>query len=176
VDHLERDAAGSDCCLSAGFEDPEGLDHPVTGFGRDGALAGKGRMGGVLSIEIIVLSPPATIMFIRGCHLQNLDTSILYVTQEPGAIGACGLNADAAELSEGPHPGQHLPISLSRCCEGLACEHMIVLIDNGSDMKIFMRVDAANDRARYNLLNFHTGSPGRPWTDGLPRPDAWTGQ
>jgi hypothetical protein len=36
---------------------------------------------------------------------------------------------------------------------------MIVLIDNGSDMKIFMRVDAANDRARYNLLNFHTGSP-----------------
>jgi hypothetical protein len=53
---------------------------------------------------------------------------------------------------------------------------MIVLIDNGSDMKIFMRVDAANDRARYNLLNFHTGSPGRPWTDGLPRPDAWTGQ
>jgi len=36
---------------------------------------------------------------------------------------------------------------------------MIMFIDNGSDMKIFMRVDAANDRARYNLLNFHTDSP-----------------
>ena len=38
-------------------------------------------------------------------------------------------------------------------------ENAVEFIDNGSDMKIFMRVDAANDRARYNLLNFHTGSP-----------------
>ncbi|PVE20460.1 hypothetical protein DC522_32230, partial [Microvirga sp. KLBC 81] len=33
-------------------------------------------------------------------------------------------------------------------------------IDNGGDMKIFMRVDAANDGTWCNLLtNFHTDSP-----------------
>ena len=47
------------------------FDHPVTGFGRDGTLASKGRMGCVLSIQIIVLSTLTTVMFIRGRHLQN---------------------------------------------------------------------------------------------------------
>jgi hypothetical protein len=37
---------------------------------------------------------------------------------------------------------------------------MIMFIDNGSDMKIFMRVDAANDETWGNLLTtFHTDSP-----------------
>jgi hypothetical protein len=36
---------------------------------------------------------------------------------------------------------------------------MIMFIDNGSDMKIFMCVEAANDETWGNLLNFHTGSP-----------------
>jgi hypothetical protein len=36
-----------------------------------------------------------------------------------------------------------------------------VFVDNSGDMKIFMRIDAAYDETRYNLLtNFHTGSPG----------------
>jgi hypothetical protein len=177
VDHLQRDAAGNDCCLSAGFKDTGGLDHLIMGLGRDGALAGKGRMGGVLSIEIIVLAPLATVMFIWGRYRQNLDTSILHVSHGPGAIGARGLNADAPELSQGPHPGEHLPVPLSSCCERLACEHMIVLIDNGSDMKIFVRVDAANDRARCDLLNFHIGSPRqRPGLAVYRDQDAWTGQ
>jgi hypothetical protein len=34
-----------------------------------------------------------------------------------------------------------------------------MFVDDSGDVKIIMRVDAANDRARYNLLNIHTGSP-----------------
>src|SRR4029078_11850166 len=78
-----------------------------------------------------------------------------------GAVCAWSLNADAPKLSEGPHPSEHLPISLSGCRKAPGPENAVEFIDNGRHMKIFMRVDAANNGRWCNLLtNFHTGSPG----------------
>lgn len=34
-------------------------------------------MRGILRIKIIVLAPPAPIVLIRGCDLQDLDASLL---------------------------------------------------------------------------------------------------
>ena len=108
-------------------------------------FGGKGRMRGVLSVEIIVLAPLAPVRFIRGRDLQNFDTGILHGAQQPGAIGACGLNANAPELSEGPHPGEHLPISLSGCRKAPGPENAVELVDNSGDVKILVRVDPADN-------------------------------
>ena len=42
-----------------------------------------------------------------------------------------------------------------------AFQHPVELIDNGSDVKIFVRIDATDDvPVRYHLTNIHAGSPG----------------
>ena len=73
LDHLQRDAPGSDCGFPTCLENTQGLDHAVTALGCDGALAGEGCMGGILGIEIVVLAPLAAIPLIRCCHFQDLD-------------------------------------------------------------------------------------------------------
>jgi hypothetical protein len=132
----------------------------------------------VLGIEIVVFAAFATVVLVRCRDLENFDAGLLHVAQKPRAIGAGRLDADALERSEGSHPGKHLPVPLSRCGEALAPENAVLIIDNGGDMQILMRVDTAADAMTGNFLtDFHIGSS---WFDDAltvsPRPNAWTGQ
>ena len=71
------------------------------------------------------------------------------------------LDADAPELAKGAHPGEHLLIAVPGRRKTSAFQHPVALIDNGSDVKIFVRIDATDDAVvRYRLTNIHTGSPG----------------
>ena len=116
-------------------------------------------------------------MRVRRRDLQNLDASVLHVAQEPRAIGARRLDAYATELPEGAHPGEHLLIAVPRRRKTSASQHPVELIDDGSNVKIFVRVDATDDApVRPRLTNFHAGSPGSQGIGGSTGPNAWTRQ
>jgi hypothetical protein len=55
------------------------------------------------------------------------------------------LYADALQLSEGAHPGQHLAIALPGGGEGSCSDHLILLINDRCDVQILMGIDAANN-------------------------------
>jgi hypothetical protein len=55
------------------------------------------------------------------------------------------LYADALQLSEGAHPGQHLAIALPGGGEGSCSDHLILLIHDRCDVQILMGIDAANN-------------------------------
>jgi hypothetical protein len=119
-------------------------------------------MGCILGVEIIVLPPPAPVMFVGRRNLQDLDACGLHVAQKPSPIGSCRLNADALKVSKGTHPGKHLPLALSRCRKALGSEHLVPFVDNSGDVKILVRVNTANNDTGHRLLtNFHAGSPGQ---------------
>ena len=52
-------------------ENAKGFDHAVAASGRDGPLAGKGGMGRILRIEIVVLAASPAIVLVRRRDLQN---------------------------------------------------------------------------------------------------------
>ena len=43
-------------------------------------------MGGVLSVEIVVLATPAAIVLVRRRDLQNLDPGLLHEAQQAGTV------------------------------------------------------------------------------------------
>jgi hypothetical protein len=145
LDHLQRDTAGGHDRLSTGFEHTQGFGHSIAAFGRDGALAGEGCVRSILGIQIIVFAALAAIMRIRCGDLQNFDASVLHVTQQPRAIGARRLDADPLQRSERAHPGKHLLVAMPGCRKASACQYPIELVDDGSDMKIFVCIEAADD-------------------------------
>src|SRR4029077_5245945 len=49
---------------------------------------------------------------------------------------ACRLYADALQLSEGEHPGEHLAIALTGGGEGSCSDHLILLINDRCDVQI----------------------------------------
>ena len=51
---------------------------------------------------------------------STVDPGLLQEAQEPGAIAAGRLDADALDLAEGAHPGEHLPIALAGGGEAIA--------------------------------------------------------
>jgi len=143
------------------MEDAQGLDHAVTALGRDGALAGKCCMGGVLGIQIVVLAALAAILPVRRRDLQDLDAGLLHIAEQPSAVGARRLDADASELSEGAHPGEHLLVAVSGGREASAPENPVMSIDDGGDVEILVGIDAADNKgAGYSLVGFHRSSPG----------------
>jgi hypothetical protein len=161
LDHLQGDPSGGDGRLAAGLEHAQRFDHAVAAFGRDGALAGKRCMGRVLRVKIIVFPALAAIMLVRRRDLKDFDAGLLHVTQQSCTVGAGRLNTDTLERSEAAHPGKHLLVAVPGCRKALACQHPIQLIDNCRDMKILVRIDAADDTTgRPLLITFHTGSPG----------------
>src|SRR5437868_14616720 len=100
-------------------------------------------------------------MRVRCRDLQNLDASVLHIAQEPCTVGARRLDTDAPELPEGSHPGEHLLVAVPGRRKTSAFQHPVALIDDGSDVKIFERIDATNDAmARHRSNNLHAGSPG----------------
>ena len=102
-------------------------------------------MGRVLRVEIVVLATLAAIVLVRRRDLQNLDPGLLHEAQQPGAIAAGRLDADALELTEGAHPGEHLPIALPGRGKASASQNAVAFIDDRRDMQILVGVDAADD-------------------------------
>jgi hypothetical protein len=111
-------------------------------------------------VKIIVLPALAAIMLVRRRDLKDFDAGLLHVTQQSCTVGAGRLNTDTLERSEAAHPREHLLVAVPGCREALACQHPIQLIDNGRDMKILVRIDAADDTTGRPLFTFHPGSPG----------------
>ena len=145
LDHLQGDAPRRYGCLAASREDAQGFDHAVAASRRDGSLAGKGGMGRILRVEIVVLATSTAIVLVRRRDLQNLDPRALHEAKQAGAIAAGRLDADALDLTEGSHPGEHLPITLPGRGEASAPQNTILFIDDGRDMQILVGVDAADD-------------------------------
>src|SRR5208283_5746520 len=143
VDHMQGDAPGADRRLPASHQNPQGFDHAVPASRRHGPLACKGGIGRVLSVEIVVLSSPTSILLVGGRDLENRDLCLLHKAQEPCAVAASRLYSDALQLTKGAHPGEHLAIALPGCGEGSCSEDPILLIDNRRDVKILVGVDAA---------------------------------
>jgi hypothetical protein len=134
-------------------------------------------MRGILRVEIVVLPAFASILPIGGDNLEELDVSILQVPKQTGAISAGTLNAYTLERAEGPHPGEHFLVPLPRRGKALAAENMVVLVDDGGNMQIFMSVDPARDGASGgSVISFHVGSSQGAIVIGLPRANARTGQ
>ena len=94
---------------------------------------------------------------------------LLHVTQQSCTVGAGRLNTDTLERSKGAHPGEHLLVAVSGCREALACQHPIQLIDNGRDMKILVRIDAADDTTGRPLLPSILALPARQKVNGSTR-------
>jgi hypothetical protein len=176
VDHLQGDAAAGHGRLAAGLEHTQGLDHAVAALRRNGAAAGKGGMRCVLGIKVVVLAAPAAILRVGRGDLEHFDAGALQVAEQPGAVGPCRLDADALEHPEGAHPGEHLLVAVPGRWEASARQHPVLLVDNGSDMKVLVGVDPTDDKVALVLrVPFHAGSPGSPGCGWLHR-DRMPGQ
>jgi len=61
------------------------------------------------------------------------------------ALHAGRFDADALQLSEGSHPGEHLAIALPSRGEGSCSDDPVLFVDDRCDVKILVGIDAADD-------------------------------
>src|SRR6516225_5116492 len=132
-------------------------------------------MGRVLGIEIVVLAASAAILLVRGCDLENGNPGLLHETEKACAIAASRLYTDALQVTEGPHPGEHLAIALMGGGEGSRSDNPILLIHDRCDVKILMGIHAADD-ATCSFVYRHSQPPALTSTNGFAGPNARTGQ
>jgi hypothetical protein len=107
-------------------------------------------------------------VLIRGCDLQDLDASLLDEAEEAGSIAAGRFDADALNLPEGSHPGEHLPVSLAGCGKASGSQNAILFINDCRDMQILVGVHAAHDVTPCSVFHAHSKSPGSCF-DGFAR-------
>ena len=130
----------------------------------------------VLGIQVVVLAALAAIMRVGCGDLEHLDAGVLQVAKQPRAVGARRLDADALERPEGAHPGEHLLVAVPGGREALAGQPPILLVDDGSDVKVLVRVHATDDAAVFLPSKpFHAHSPGSAACERLHR-DQMPGQ
>jgi hypothetical protein len=79
------------------------------------------------------------------------------------------------QVTEGPHPGEHLAIALTGGGEGSRFDHPILLIHDRCDMKILVGIHAADD-ATCSFVYRHSQPPALTSTNGFAGPNARTGQ
>src|ERR1700723_2792011 len=132
-------------------------------------------MGRVLSIEIVVLATSAAILLVRGCAPENRNPGLLHETEKACAIASSRLYTDVLQVTEGPHPGEHLAIAISGGGEGSRFDNPILLIRDRRDVKILMGIHAADD-ATCSFVYRHSQPPALTSTNGFAGPNARTGQ
>src|ERR1700723_1311655 len=132
-------------------------------------------MGRVLSIEIVVLATSAAILLVRGCAPENRNPGLLHETEKACAIASSRLYTDVLQVTEGPHPGEHLAIALTGGGEGSRFDHPILLIHDRCDMKILVGIHAADD-ATCSFVYRHSQPPALTSTNGFTGSNARTGQ
>ena len=93
----------------------------------------------VLSVEIVVFA------CLRRSCLEDRNPRSLHKAQGPCAVAAGQIYSDALQIAEGRYPGEHLPIALAGRVEVSRSHDPILLIDNGCDVQILVRIDAADD-------------------------------
>jgi hypothetical protein len=96
-------------------------------------------------VEVIVFTAAAAIMSVRTGDLQNLNASILQISQQTCAVATRAFYPDTLYVAEGTHPGQHQAISLPRGGKALCTKNPILVIYDRCDMQIFVGIDATDD-------------------------------
>ena len=122
-------------------------------------------MGRILGVEIVTLSTSTAIVSVRRRDFQNLDASGLNEAKQASPIAAGRLDADALDLAEGSHPGEHQPVAATCRGEALGSQNAIAFIDDGRDMQILVGIYAANDMSLC-YLDVHSEPPGSTVFDG----------
>jgi len=105
---------------------------------------------------------------LSGVVTSRTSTPAAWETaQQTRAIAAGGFDADTFELAEGAHPGEHLAVALPGRREAPTGQELVTSVDDGSDVKILVGVDAANDDAGGYGFGFdHDASPVMPGPAG----------
>jgi hypothetical protein len=102
-------------------------------------------MGRTLRIEVVVLATPSTVLLVGCGHLKDNYTSGLHISQKAGTITPCTFNSNALQFSERSHPSEHQFIALPRGGKALRAKHPIALVNNSSDMQIFVSIHTTDD-------------------------------
>ena len=89
---------------------PQRFHHSVPTWRRDGSLACEGGMGGVLSVEIVVLASPAPVLPVRSRDLEDRNPRLLHKAQEACAVTDGRLHSDARCRS----PSEHIQAGICR--------------------------------------------------------------
>jgi hypothetical protein len=125
----------------------------------------------ILGVEVVVLTAPAPILPVGRSDLEHRDPGLLQEAQEPGAIAAGRLDADALDFAETAHPGEHLPIALAGAGERLRPQHTVLLVDHRCDVQALVGINTPDDAANCSLLRVHDEPPGSTGIDGFAETD-----
>jgi hypothetical protein len=117
-------------------------------------------MGGVLSIQIVVLAASAAILLVGSGDLENCNPSLLHEAQQPCAVTPARLYSDALKLTEGSHPGEHLAIALPGGGEASRLDDPVLLVNDRCDVQILVGVDATDDATLSFFDNRHSPASG----------------
>jgi hypothetical protein len=97
---------------------------------------------------------------VGGRDLQNLDPNGLNESKQAGSIATGGFDPDPLDLTEGSHPGEHLPVTLPGRGKALAPQNTVTFIYDGCGMQILVSVHAANDMSPCWVPDVHSEPPG----------------
>lgn len=114
-------------------------------------------MGGVLGVEGVVLAAAAPVGAVGPVDLEDLDAGLLQVAQESGAVGAGAFDTDAADVAEGAHPGEQGAVAGAGGGERFGVQDVVVGVDHGGDVQVFVGVHAADDDAGSGWDAGHVG-------------------
>jgi hypothetical protein len=96
-------------------------------------------------VEVIVFAAAAAVMFVGAGDLQNLNASILQISQQPCAVATRAFYPNRLYVAEGPHPGPHQAITLPCGGKAICTKNPILVIYDRCDMQIFVGIDATDD-------------------------------
>ena len=77
-------------------------------------------------------------------HLQHLDTEPGEVSRQPGTVGAGAFDPYPVDLTMADHPCAQLPIALRVVGERLRAEYSAGLINERSNVRVFVGIDSAD--------------------------------
>ena len=112
---------------------------------------------------------------LSGVVTSRPNPGLLHETEKACAIAASRLYTDALQVTEGPHPSEHLAIAVTCGGEGSRSDNPILLIHDRCDVKILMGIHAADD-ATCSFVYRHSQPPALTSTNCFAGPNARTGQ
>ncbi len=96
---------------------------------------------GVDRVEVVALAAEAAIGAVGAEDFEDLDLGLGKVPEDPGAIAAGPLDADAAHSPERAHPAHQRPVCGPGRWEALGAEHRLRGVDRRHHVEILVRVD-----------------------------------
>lgn len=149
VDHLQRDPAGLYRGGTGNLQRPQRFHHPIVRPRGDRAATCVGGVGGLFSVDGVVLAAFAAVGLVASRDFEDLDPGLVEVAHNPGPVGAGALDADPGDVAVGAHPPQHCPVPGAGGGECLGRDDPVVGIDDRGYVQVLVGVDAADhDRRR----------------------------